>query len=180
MKVPRWRHTATLLADGTVLVAGGMNSGWPQAAERYNPATNKWSSAGTMSTGRADATATRLLDGRVLVAGGDNPGELASAELYDPATNRWTLTGSLSTARAGDAVRLADGRVLINGSWRGEVYSPATGTWTPTGDNVYRYGGALALLGDGRALEAGGGYLECDNEGGCWFIYVTNAEVYTP
>jgi hypothetical protein len=39
-----------------------------------------------------------------------------------------------------------------------------------------RYGGALALLGDGRALEAGGGYLECDNEGGCWFIYVTAAE----
>ena len=72
--------------------------------------------------------------------------------------------------------------MLVNGGgWYAEVYSPATGTWTPTGNNVYGdTDGALALLGDGRALAAGGGFLECDNEGGCWFIYVTNAEVYTP
>jgi hypothetical protein len=134
-----------------------------------------------MTTGRADATATRLLDGRVLVAGGDNPGTLASAELYDPSTGKWTATGSLAHARAGDAVRLSDGRVLVNGgAWFAEIYDPANGTWTPTGNNVYgNTDGALALLGDGRALAAGGGYLECDNEGGCWFIYVTTAEVYT-
>src|SRR6266545_3864595 len=59
LRIPRWRHTATLLADGTVLVAGGLSSGgigWPRDAEQFDPSRSRWRSAGTMNTSRSDAT----------------------------------------------------------------------------------------------------------------------------
>ncbi|MDX6698165.1 MAG: trimeric autotransporter adhesin, partial [Solirubrobacteraceae bacterium] len=95
-------HTATLLSDGKVLVAGGQGtSGTLASAELYDPATNTWSAAGTLTTPRASHTATLLSNGKVLAAGGtDDNGVLASAELYDPATNSWSAAGSLTTARA--------------------------------------------------------------------------------
>jgi hypothetical protein len=72
--------------------------------------------------------------------------------------------------------------VLINGGgWFAEVYDPATGTWTPTANNVYGdTDAALALLNDGRALAAGGSSDECDNEGSCYPVDVTSAELFTP
>jgi hypothetical protein len=78
-------HTATGLADGTVLVAGGPGPG--ASAEIYDPATGTFSPTGSMATGRIYHTATGLADGTVLVAGGY--GALASAEIYDPATGTW-------------------------------------------------------------------------------------------
>src|ERR1051325_2061414 len=79
-------HTATLLPNGQVLVAGGYNSsGFLSAtAELFDPATGRWTATGSMATARASHTATLLLNGQVLVAGGDNAG--VSAELYDPTT----------------------------------------------------------------------------------------------
>jgi hypothetical protein len=130
--------TATLLPDGKVLVAGGLDAqtvfGRPvAAAELYNPATGTWAVTGSMHEARAGDTATLLTDGQVLVAGGRcntrgyyacTPGDyarsLASAELYNPATGKWTLTGSMHTGRAYDAaVLLRDGKVLVAG---GQVY----------------------------------------------------------
>src|SRR5688500_6695323 len=65
-------HTATLLADGRVLVAGGRVNGTADAsAELYDPATATWSATDSLDTARALHTATRLLDGRVLVVGGE-------------------------------------------------------------------------------------------------------------
>src|SRR5215208_4016007 len=80
----RFDHTATALADGRVLVAGGYNSSGPTAsAEIYDPATNSWSAADSLDTARYDHTATALADGRVLVAGGvGSSGLSASAEIY--------------------------------------------------------------------------------------------------
>ena len=82
----RTDHTATLLADGRVLVAGGFGgNGGSVAAELYDPARGTWTAAGRMATPRTGHTATLLLDGRVLVAGGiGGYGDLASAELFDP------------------------------------------------------------------------------------------------
>ena len=79
----RYPHTATLLPDGRVLVAGGSNNinGVLASAELYDPAGNSWSSAGSLATGRYAHTATLLPGGRVLVAGGYNGGYVASAEL---------------------------------------------------------------------------------------------------
>jgi hypothetical protein len=89
MNSARYNHTATLLQNGMVLVAGGIgNGGYLSSAELYNPATGKWTLTGPLHTARALHTATLLPNGRVLVAGGsiNTFGFLSSAELYDPAS----------------------------------------------------------------------------------------------
>jgi hypothetical protein len=68
---PRWDHTATLLPDGMVLVAGGFHSSsTPTSAELYDPASGSWTATGSLANGREEATATLLPDGKVLIAGG--------------------------------------------------------------------------------------------------------------
>jgi N-acetylneuraminic acid mutarotase len=88
MRTARVSYTATLLQNGKVLVAGGLDStGTVQAsAELYNPTTGTWSPTGSMRTARYSHTATLLQNGKVLVAGGyDSSGTAqASAELYMP------------------------------------------------------------------------------------------------
>jgi WD40 repeat protein len=168
-------HTATLLPDGDVLIAGGFNT---SGAEIYHPPTGSFTETGSMlSKPRAEHTATLLTDGRVLVAGGayyaPGPRYLDSARLYEPSTRTFTSTGNLGTPRAGHtATLLTDERVLITGDeqsgWGAEIYTPATGTFTSTGRMaVERSGHTATLLPDGRVLVAGGGPD-------------TSAEIYTP
>jgi len=94
------RHTATLLADGRVLIAAGDAAGFVQttSAELYDPATGTFSTTGSMTTARVLHAATLLDDGRVLITGGYgdsmlDDGVLASAELYDPATGTFGPAG---------------------------------------------------------------------------------------
>src|SRR5262249_29183453 len=90
LNVARHSHTATLLPNGNVLVAGGgiLSNVITNSAELYDPATGKCQPTGFMLEARRNATATLLPNGKVLIAGGFNFNEqhLASAELYDPAT----------------------------------------------------------------------------------------------
>src|SRR6266513_3714758 len=81
-------HTATLLPNGKVLVAGGGDiNGIHASAELYDPASGAWSATGSLATARSGHTATLLPNGRVLAAGGGDGGSIhASAELYDPAS----------------------------------------------------------------------------------------------
>jgi hypothetical protein len=74
----RASHTATLLPNGSVLVAGGTNS----TAELYEPSASCFSPTGGMEIGRQGHTATLLLNGKVLVAGGGTFSPLSTAELY--------------------------------------------------------------------------------------------------
>lgn len=176
-------HTATLLLDGRLLVAGGQtNGGGPRLAsvEIYNPAAGTWIYTGSLDTARYYHTATVLPDGRVLVVGGlpSGVGALASAEVYDPAAGTWTYTGSLNAGRyLHTATLLLDGRVLVaGGGYDGvataELYDPTTETWTYTGSlNYARSAHTMTLLSDGRVLLAGGtgsGY------------YTATAEIYDP
>jgi hypothetical protein len=186
-------HTATLLADGRVIVAGGLDfADLPLASVvLYDPATGTFSPTGSMGTARAFFTATLLSDGRVLVAGGGpptwvHPGpDLASAELYDPATGMFSPTGSMGVPREDHtATLLRDGRVLITGGndsgnravASAELYDPKTGTFSPTGSMATARGYHTAtLLADGRVLITGGdpcGWGNCDR--------LASAEVYDP
>jgi hypothetical protein len=124
MTVPRVAHTATLLADGRVLVAGGVGGDryW-SGSEIFDPGTGQWTLTGDMANARAGHTATVLHDGRVLVGGGMARWNdaLATAEIYDPAAGRWDKTASMGLARyLHTATLLADGSVAFIGGWNGK------------------------------------------------------------
>jgi len=114
-------HTASLLADGKVLVAGGMldNAGTATAtAELFDPANQMFTATtGSMTAAREFHTATVLSNGTVLLTGGDGgAGPLASAELYDPTAETFSpADGMASTRESHTATMLNDGTVLVTG-----------------------------------------------------------------
>jgi hypothetical protein len=193
MTIERRGHTATLLTNGKVLVAGGsaIQVGWPvwDSAELYDPLTGTFALTGRMTTPRSGHTAALLPDGRVLIAGGFASGGngsptafLPSAELYDPSTGTFTAIGAMTRPRAGHTATLLNtGRVLITGGTssyqlRGEIsaaelYDPLTGTFTATGSMAAgRVGHVAVLLPNGRVFIEGGG--SCDAQ--------PNPELYDP
>jgi hypothetical protein len=188
MRQARWGHTATLLANGRVLVAGGYDDGRRplDTAELFDPAAERWTSTGRLTTGRGGHTATLLPDGTVLVVGGG--GEItsgeggprsATADRYDPTDGRWTATARLSQARTGHtATLLADGSVLVAGGDTSfaavERYDPAGESWTATGSmSEGRFGHTATLIPDGTVLVTGG--CACSDPGAS-----KSAELYQP
>jgi Kelch motif/Galactose oxidase, central domain len=180
-------HTATLLASGKVLVAGGQRGGHRlHSAELYDPTTGTWTSTGNLRTGRYYHTATLLPSGEVLVAGGYGGGGRSSvtrsAELYDPAAGSWTATGRLGTPRSiHTATLLPSGKVLVAGGEAphtmylssAELYDPGTGTWTPTGSlGNARELHTATLLPSNEVLVAGGHNAA--------FLCLSSAELYDP
>jgi len=148
---PREGHTATLLANGKVLLAGGVNgTGAPIAAALlFDPTSGlgSWGMAGNMSVGRRNHTATLLAsgilaNGQVLVAAGsDGTNTLATAELFN-GTSSWTTaaTGtSLTAVQSHTATLLPNGTVLVAGGANGstvanwQIYDPSSGLTCTTG-----------------------------------------------
>ena len=165
--------SVTALASGKVLVAGGTNPGGAdKTAAVYDPATNAWTPAGDMTTGRRWHTATLLADNRVLVAGGQMNDTTATntAEIYDATTNAWTVAKTLGATRVSHAaVRLASGKVLIAGGRSAlipnatyllkssELYDPVADQWTPAADmSTGRDRPQAALLPHGEVLVSSG------------------------
>jgi fibronectin type 3 domain-containing protein len=186
MLIPRAGQTATLLEDGRVLLAGGIDHTWKyqSTTELYDPGSQVFTVSGSMMTGRAGHVAIRLPDGKVLMVGGhDGTKFLASAELFDPDTGDFTLTGSLHEARSNfSGVLFPSGKVLVLGGYglpngrfldSAELYDPISGTFTPTGSlHTARVGFHFAVrLDTGDVLVAGG--VGQDGQG------LATAEIYS-
>jgi hypothetical protein len=170
MSVPRSAHTATLLQDGRVLLAGGMISVRgdevsTDSVEIYDPTTGTIKSSGKLCLPRSGHTATLLGDGNVLITGGGNdPSNLNSAELYRLSDGQCVPLKPMRTARERhSATMLADGRVLITGgtivqpSDDSEIFDPSSRTFVE-GPRLHarRAAHSATMLEDGRVLIAGG------------------------
>lgn len=205
LQLARFGHTATLLDDGRVLVAGGavgtekdpvaiadvelLDPGEPNPTSSGSSPTPAWAARSVagfpMLVPRRDAAAVRLPSGRILVAGGQRVAgaALSSAEIYDPATGRWTLAAPMNAPRAAAAlVLLGDGRVLAAGGTDGvralgtaELYDPVHDTWTSTGALHHPRLAPGVRLPSGRVLLLGGMTGDVDARG-----VTETAERYDP
>jgi Galactose oxidase, central domain len=174
MGTARLYHTATLLPDGAVLIAGGMNGTVAiSSTEVFDPASGSFTRSGDMHTARQWHTATLLNNGKVLIAGGGDitSPSLSTAELFTPSTGAFTVTGSMKLARSQHtATLLPSGKVLVSGGWdasgnvllnTAELFDPSTGTFATTGTMLYaRASHNATLLGDGKVLITGGQQAE--------------------
>jgi N-acetylneuraminic acid mutarotase len=191
MMTARAYHTAVMLADGHVLVAGGLD--WTDvalfSAEVYDPSSQTWTLVQSMTTPRRFHTMTRLLDGRVLVTGGvDDCGcssppatSLATVEMFDPSSGTWTQISSMHTGRdQHTATLLSDGRVLVVGGstqdarYSAELFDPVFKTWTQTPPMMGEASTPTAtLLLDGRVLIVDGASPEAQ-------AYDPSSEAWAP
>ena len=170
MNIPRSGHTATLLANGQVLIVGGGDG----SAELFDPASRTFSLTGSPATSRFGQTSTLLANGKVLIVGGFGPGvselpRLATAELYDPASGSFSATGAMAVGRVKHTTTLLnDSRVLVAGGTdsnggggaavaTAELYDPSTGRFTSTGTmSSDRANHTATLLASGEVLIVGG------------------------
>jgi hypothetical protein len=182
----RFRHTATQLADGRVLIVGGLGpSDTPVTfVEVYtenvaNPATSTVTTASPMGSARDRHTATLLPNGDVLVAGG---GATDVGETWSPATGVWTPTGSLGTNRFSHTSNvLIDGGVIViggNNPANGaaiattEFYNATTRLFSAGPSTAARASHTSTMLPDGTLLVAGGAASTCSVSSTCVQISV--------
>jgi Galactose oxidase, central domain len=207
MNSVRTGHTATLLNDGRVLVAGGFDSSNASlsTAELFDPTTGEFTLAnGPMTAGRADHTATLLSSGKVLVVGGSP--NTALGEIFDPASNTFTSTTTKGTEVIFlTATLLVNGRVLVAGGLvnfvninhcfslypplsvaSASIFDNGSASFLATGDmSSPRAEHTATVLGDGKVLVAGGSdfrarFSSCAPGGGQTIPVLASAELYDP
>jgi len=169
LKNPRVYHSATLLNNGRVLIAGGtdiINTIY-QTVELYNPSAESFEATGNLVEPRNGHRETLLLNGNVLITGGFGNGFLKTAEVYEHSTLAFRSTGSMFNPRIDHTTTLlTDGKVLVTGGAgadqanifsSAELYVPSTGNFAVTDSMaIERIGHTATLLPDGQVLIAGG------------------------
>lgn len=143
--VARFKHTATLLPDGKVLIAGGAgDDSQLNNAELYDPATNRFSTTGNLLVGRREHSATILPNGKVLLVGGTGESitedgrrvfTIDTGELYDPVSGTFSATQSIPLAVYA-ITPLQNGKILFTRADDAALYDPATGTSNAAGKPV--------------------------------------------
>ena len=111
-------HSASLLPDGRVLIAGGLHGSMADgpigSAMTWDPKTGEFTPTGSLLTPRYTHLSVGLDGGRVLVLGGNGD---RTAETYEPDLGRFMALDVHSKLEAYFvASRLADGRVLVLGA----------------------------------------------------------------
>ena len=117
-------HTATLLPNGKVLVAGGIGSSGPlSSAELYDPASGMWTATGSLSYRTPGSSHGDVAAQRQGAGGEEGPAAARSAELYDPASEMWSCHAPASTPHAlvHMATLLPNGQVLVAGDSNGRL-----------------------------------------------------------
>jgi hypothetical protein len=195
-------HTATLLDDGTVLIAGGNSTEninkYPHVitAEIYHPDKNKFEVIKGLNIPRNSHCAVKLDNGKVLFFGGqimlDQYKEADLVEEYDPKTKEFRVVGKLLSGRIEGvkAVKLDDGRIFLYGGAfkepeRGEIYDPKTNKseYTKGKFNYRHYNFGMIKLKDNRIMIIGGDVmLQLDDKISSWKDSKCNlsVEIYDP
>ena len=169
---PRAHHTATVLADGRLLIVGGVGPNLQalSTAEIYDPDTKVWNIIDAPDKPRILHAASLMHDGRVLVSGGADAATrftspYQGAEIYSPATDTWTTGAEMSANRSGhSSTLLQDGRILIVGGKdeksnlsSAELYDPDSNDWEEAGIiTSARADHGASLMSDGRVIIGGG------------------------
>lgn len=171
-------HSATLLQNGKVLLAGGLfeelsTSDSARAGSRYSelydPATGTWAQTGDLSQGRAKHKSVLLEDGNVLLMGSK------STEMYSVKSGTWSKAKDMPNNHGVQftATRLHNGSVLVIGGGivttvsgvetsapaavtHVDMYEPSSGDWSSVSNlNTAESGHTSTLLPDGRVLVVG-------------------------
>jgi hypothetical protein len=189
MAKERAEHTATLLSDGRVLIAGGTNNpdGPLASTELYDPSTGVFTPSGMLTMPRTQHMATLLSDGKVLIQSGLTWGfnPVPTAEIYDPSAGTFGPTGGTTYGvlleSTGSASPLMNGKVLLtlhtdeDDSDKAAEYDPSTGTFAATGNmTASRSSSTATLLPDGRVLIGG---LNLQSGYG---MAISHADLYDP
>jgi len=166
--VPRVGHTAEKLANGNIIVIGGLSTNsYLTSCEIFDFTSNTWSATGALNTARSNHASIKLNDGRILLTGGFTNGTpTLTCEIFDPGTNTWTTTSSLTVARGNHTLSLlSNGRVMAVGGdtntspyiSSAEIFDPVTPGWTSTGAlSTARSYHAAVTLQNGTIIIIGG------------------------